>query len=144
MNGIKWSFWQNVNHFMVKEYEPLLIFIEDHIFDKILLFGSFCFLFMSLEYIWCGRFMILFQNARKLCFLHGIYIGSSFGVYVGKTMMVQRRIWYVTKKDEINRSSSWYVNVFWKIESSSKTVWETQNLNVYQVSLQDSILNFLT
>lgn len=35
---------------MVKEYEPLLIFIEDHIFDKILLFGSFCFLFMSLEY----------------------------------------------------------------------------------------------
>ena len=149
MNGIKWSFWQNVNHFMVKEYEPLLIFIEDHIFDKILSFGSFHFLFMSLEYIWSEVFisyraMILFQNSGDLCFLHGIYICSLFRTYVGKTLMVQRRIWYVTKKDEINRSSSWYVNVLWKIESSLKTVSETQNLNVYQVSLQDSILNFLT
>ena len=149
MNGIKWSFWQNVNHFMVKEYEPLLIFIEDHIFDKILSFGSFHFLFMPLEYIWSEvfisyRVMILFQNSEDLCFLHGIYICSLFRTYVGKILMVQRRIWYVTKNDETNRSSSWYVNVLWKIESSSKTVWETQNLNVYQVSLQDSILNFLT
>ena len=149
MNGIKWSFWQNVNHFMVKEYEPLLIFIEDHIFDKILLYGSFHFLFMSLEYIWSevfisNRVMIIFQNSGDLCFLHGIYICSLFRTYVGKILMVQRRIWYVTKNDETNRSSSWYVNVLWKIESSSKTVWETQNLNVYQVSLQDSILNFLT
>ena len=36
--------------------------------------------------------IILFQNAGELFFLHGIYIWSLFGAYVGKAMMVQRRI----------------------------------------------------
>ena len=85
---------------MVKEYEPLLIFIEDHIFDKILLYGSFFFCscrwnIFDMKYLYLIELqanMISFQNAGDLCFLHGICICGLFRCYAGKTMMIQRRI----------------------------------------------------